>query len=88
MSDATPENTKAKPFARILLEDSAAARVALLLDLSIMTADSFGVFEQAGPLPKAGEKDLMVQITEDGKVLAMFVRSDAVEALREAGYDI
>ena len=98
MSDATPKNLKAKTaeqivmendtVAQIVMEDNAVARVALLLNLSIFSADQLGTFEQKGPAPVAGKEDLMVQIAEDGKVFAMFVRSDAVEALREAGYDI
>src|SRR6056297_3326827 len=98
MSDAAPKNLKAKTaeqiimenddVAQILMEDNAAARVALLLSLSTFSADQLGTFEQRGPDPVEGKKDLMLQLAEDGTVLAIFVRSDAMEKLREAGYDV
>ncbi len=97
-SDATPENMKAKTaeqiimenddVAQIAMEDHAAARVALLLDLSIMRADQIGVFEQRGPDPVEGKEDLMLQLAEDETVVSIFVRSDAADKLREAGYEI
>ena len=97
-SDANPENLKPKTaeqivmenddIAQIVMEDNAVARVALMLDLSIWPADQLGTFEQRGPDPIAGKEDLMLQLAEDETVLAIFVRSDAVETLREAGYDL
>jgi len=98
MSEAAPENLKPKTaeqiimenddIAQIVMEDHAAARVALLLSLRAFSADQLGTFEQRGPDPVEGKEDLMVQLAEDGTVLAIFVRSDAVEKLREAGYDL
>ena len=98
MSEAAPENLKPKTaeqivmenddIAQIVMEDHAAARVALLLSLRTFSADQLGTFEQRGPDPVEGKEDLMVQLAEDGTVLAIFVRSDAVEKLREAGYDL
>jgi len=98
MSEAAPENLKPKTaeqivmenddIAQIVMEDHAAARVALLLDLAVLRADQIGTFEQKGTAPVAGEDDLMLHLAEDETVLAIFARSDAVDQLREAGYDI
>ena len=98
MSEAAPENLKPKTaeqiimenddIAQIVMEDHAAARVALLLSLTTFSADQLGTFEQRGPAPVEGKEDLMVQLAEDETVLAIFVRSDAMEKLREAGYDV
>jgi len=97
-SDANFENLKPKTaeqivaenddIAQIVMEDNAVARVMLLLNLSIMSADQIGVFEQRGPAPVEGKEDLMLQLAEDETVLAIFVRSDAADKLREAGYDV
>jgi len=96
MSNTPAANTKTieqivkenSNVARIVMEDNAAARVALLLNLSVISADHLGTFDQTGPRPKAGEEDLMVHLAEDDTVVALYVRADAMEKLREAGYDI
>lgn len=97
-SDAAPKDTTPKTaeqlvkedndIARIVKDDNAVAKVSLLLSLSSHHANHVGTFEQKGGTITAGEDDLLFLVAEDETVLSLYVRSDAAEELREAGFDI
>ena len=88
MSDTPIENKENKAIARVVMDDNAVARVALLLNLSVISTDNVGVFEQSDLPPEEEGKDLMFHVADDETVLYLSVSSDALKELREAGYNV